>query len=323
MINDPVLLHEWHPVARVADIAEHTVYATRLLDEELVLWRVNGRVIAGQDLCIHRGARLSLATVADGLLICPFHGWRFNADGQCVLFPAHPQQTPPKKASIKLYSVAERYGLVWVCLSTPMHDIPHFPEWEDDSYHKVPCGPYQMWVSGPRFMEHFFDVAHFAFVHDGILGDSAQAVVEDYQVETGADGVIARDVRFWQPDLSGASQGSTVSFSFHILRPLTGYLEKGSVEGQRFTSFFTVTPTSTTESTGWLYLAIQNGHDVVAEDLQRLQDQIIRQDVPVLESQRPELLPLDLQAELHLRADRTAIAYRRWLHNLGVTFGTA
>ena len=37
----------------------------------------------------------------------------------------------------------------------------------------------------------------------------------------------------------------------------------------------------------------------------------------------PELLPPDLQAELHLRSDRTAIAYRKWLRELGLTFGTA
>jgi phenylpropionate dioxygenase-like ring-hydroxylating dioxygenase large terminal subunit len=52
------------------------------------------------------------------------------------------------------------------------------------------------------------------------------------------------------------------------------------------------------------------------------QDQIFAQDRPILESQRPELLPLDLQAELHLRSDRTAIAYRRWLRQLGVRTGT-
>jgi phenylpropionate dioxygenase-like ring-hydroxylating dioxygenase large terminal subunit len=50
---------------------------------------------------------------------------------------------------------------------------------------------------------------------------------------------------------------------------------------------------------------------------------IIDQDVPIVESQRPELLPLDLQTELHLRSDRTAIAYRKWLKELGVTFGVA
>src|SRR5205807_297825 len=51
------------------------------------------------------------------------------------------------------------------------------------------------------------------------------------------------------------------------------------------------------------------------------QDRIFAQDRPILESQRPELLPLDLQAELHLRSDRTAIAYRRWLRELGVRTG--
>jgi hypothetical protein len=43
----------------------------------------------------------------------------------------------------------------------------------------------------------------------------------------------------------------------------------------------------------------------------------------VLESQRPELLPWDLPAELHLRSDRTALAYRRWLRQMGLSFGTA
>jgi hypothetical protein len=34
-------------------------------------------------------------------------------------------------------------------------------------------------------------------------------------------------------------------------------------------------------------------------------------------------VPIDLQAELHLRSDRTAIAYRKWLKQLGLAFGTS
>ena len=48
---------------------------------------------------------------------------------------------------------------------------------------------------------------------------------------------------------------------------------------------------------------------------------IFEQDRAIVESQRPELLPLDLQAELHLRSDRVAIAYRTWLRQLGLRFG--
>ena len=50
---------------------------------------------------------------------------------------------------------------------------------------------------------------------------------------------------------------------------------------------------------------------------------IIEQDRLIVESQRPEEIPLDLQAELHLKSDRLAIAYRRYLRQLGVTVGVA
>jgi hypothetical protein len=59
------------------------------------------------------------------------------------------------------------------------------------------------------------------------------------------------------------------------------------------------------------------------DEVRTFGDRVTWQDIPVVESQRPELLPLDLQAELHLRSDRTAIAYRRWLGALGLSFGTA
>jgi phenylpropionate dioxygenase-like ring-hydroxylating dioxygenase large terminal subunit len=68
----------------------------------------------------------------------------------------------------------------------------------------------------------------------------------------------------------------------------------------------------------WMAMNYEPQGDMIA-----FQDKIFAQDRPIVESQRPELLPLDLQAELHLRSDRTAIAYRRWLRDLGVRTGTA
>ena len=72
-----------------------------------------------------------------------------------------------------------------------------------------------------------------------------------------------------------------------------------------------------------MWMAMNYGHDLPAADLITWQDGIFAQDRPILESQRPELLPLDLTTELNIKADRTAIAYRRWLRQLGVSFGTA
>jgi phenylpropionate dioxygenase-like ring-hydroxylating dioxygenase large terminal subunit len=92
--------------------------------------------------------------------------------------------------------------------------------------------------------------------------------------------------------------------------------------GPKFAMYFTVTPVSELSSIAWTYVA-KDYENIPDEETQRFEDMITWQDVPIVESQRPELLPLDLQAELHLRSDRTALAYRKWLRELGLTFGTA
>jgi phenylpropionate dioxygenase-like ring-hydroxylating dioxygenase large terminal subunit len=70
-------------------------------------------------------------------------------------------------------------------------------------------------------------------------------------------------------------------------------------------------------------IALNYGEEVTDREMVLFQDKVTAQDKVVVESQRPELLPLDLQAELHLRSDRMAIAYRKWLREIGFTYGTA
>ena len=87
MINDPILIHDWYPLVRSSDLPEGKVIAGRLLGEDLVLWRVGGQPQAWQDLCIHRGTRLSLGSVEGDLLKCPYHGWSYGNDGRLEHVP--------------------------------------------------------------------------------------------------------------------------------------------------------------------------------------------------------------------------------------------
>ena len=57
------------------------------------------------------------------------------------------------------------------------------------------------------------------------------------------------------------------------------------------------------------------------DEIRAFQHTIFTQDQPVLESQRPKRLPLDLRAELHTAADKASSAYRRYLKASGITFG--
>jgi phenylpropionate dioxygenase-like ring-hydroxylating dioxygenase large terminal subunit len=47
VLDDPVLLDDWHVVAYAPDLPESRPVAARLLDEDLVLWRVGDQVHAG------------------------------------------------------------------------------------------------------------------------------------------------------------------------------------------------------------------------------------------------------------------------------------
>lgn len=322
MLDDPVLLNDWHVVAAAADLKEGKPMPVRLLEEDIVLWRVGERVHAWRDLCIHRGTKLSLGKIENETLICAYHGWTYNEAGQCVRFPAHPSQVPPAKARAKVYQAREKYGWIWVTLGNPERDIPVFAQWDDPTFRKVHCGPYTYKASGPRAVENFLDVTHFPFVHQGFLGDPQFPEVNDYEVEITSEGVVAEDISVWQPDPDGTGQGARVTYTYTVLRPLTAFFVKSSA-GPRFAMYFTVTPVAEDTSIAWTYVAMDYGEDRPDEEIQVFEDMITWQDVPVVESQRPELLPLDLQAELHLRSDRTAVAYRKWLRQLGLSFGTA
>ena len=63
------------------------------------------------------------------------------------------------------------------------------------------------------------------------------------------------------------------------------------------------------------------GEDMPTSYFSEFQDRIFFQDKDILESQRPICLPLDPGAEFHQRADRTSLSYRRWLKDMGLTYG--
>jgi phenylpropionate dioxygenase-like ring-hydroxylating dioxygenase large terminal subunit len=321
MLNDPLLIDEWFAVARSADVPVGKPVAGRLLGRDLVLWRAEG-VQTWQDLCVHRGAKLSLGTVRKDCLVCPYHGWEYDAGGRCVRIPAHPAQTPPLKAKARVFQAMERYGLIWVCLGEPRHGLPSIPELDDATYRKLLAGPYAFHAQGPRIIENFLDVAHLPIVHGGWLGDPEHTEMADYTIEVSEDGIIARDIEVWQPDPDGAGRPAKVLYTYQVHRPLTASFRKLH-NGQSFVMVDMVTPVDEQHSVAWAILALNYGHDLADAELLDFQDKITMQDKPVVESQRPELLPLDLQAELHLRSDKAAVAYRRWLREIGLSYGTA
>jgi phenylpropionate dioxygenase-like ring-hydroxylating dioxygenase large terminal subunit len=329
----------WHPVALSEELgtgAPAGPLAVTLLDRALVLWRdATGGVHAWSDHCPHRGARLSLGRVrvvggvpGGARLECPYHGWRFGSSGHADEVPALPGFVPPPTHRACTFEATERHGLVWVRLATGDTELPLFEAEGDARLRKLNCGPYDVATSAPRVVENFLDMAHFGFVHDGSLGSRDHAGVPDHDVDDTATGLRATNCRAWQPLSSiHATGGAMVDYGYAVVGPYTAVLTKAPEPGKAAVQDFReaialfVRPTGEVSSRVWFRLAM---NDFISPDetLRAFQDAVFAEDRPVLESQRPQRLPLDPQAELHSAADKSSAAYRRYLRRLGVRFGT-
>jgi hypothetical protein len=82
----------WFVVAASGDVREDRPFGTRVMGEELVLWRDRtGAPVAGPGACPHLGAPLARGRVNDGCLTCGWHGLRLPAEGteEWRPLPAH------------------------------------------------------------------------------------------------------------------------------------------------------------------------------------------------------------------------------------------
>lgn len=125
MSISPVNPWTWFPIVASKDLHAGAVLPATLHGERLVAWRSNeGRVGVWNDRCPHRSMSLSLGSTLGDVLVCPYHGWEFGADGNCRRIPAHPATTPSRAARARVYPSIEASGYVWACLGEPASPQP-------------------------------------------------------------------------------------------------------------------------------------------------------------------------------------------------------
>ncbi|HEY9804679.1 MAG TPA: Rieske 2Fe-2S domain-containing protein [Leptolyngbyaceae cyanobacterium] len=180
---------QWYPVAVVEYLDASRPHAMQLLGKDIVLWRDGfGQWRCFEDFCPHRLVPLSEGRVeADGTLLCAYHAWRFDAQGNCVNMPqSKDEQTAVRncenqKSCAVVYPTQERQGLLWVWaeagekaqeesqLQTPRI----VAELEDDldRVEKSPWNFRDLPYGWDYFMENVCDPAHVPVSHHGIVGD--------------------------------------------------------------------------------------------------------------------------------------------------------
>ena len=321
----PAVAGCWHPVARLADLGD--LQRVEVAGVGYVVRRTANGWAAFVDQCPHRLARLSDGVLRDDTLVCPYHGWEFDGGGTCTQIPAlGPTATVPSRACLSAVRVAEHCGALWLAPAgaDPAIGLPEIAEWDAPGLTPVWLPVVDVRCGAAQFIDNFLDFAHFPFVHAGTFGDSESPLIHDYTVQrrphglavhyehtivNNEDALVATGQHpLVQPRVMRYTYTVPFTAVLHLELPVTGvtnalvtFCQPVSAD---LTKVYTVMLRNDCATPEAAQEAIDYELAVMAEDLR------------VLERLPDTALALDATAQLHTRADRLTVEFRRLLRDL-------
>ncbi|OUC16228.1 MAG: (2Fe-2S)-binding protein [Alkalinema sp. CACIAM 70d] len=232
--------NHWYAVAWAKELQSHNILPIMLWNQEIALYRDSqGIVQAVEDICPHKGVALHKGKVQGDAIVCPYHGWEFEA-GQCTKIPYFPPEQKLPRACVRTFPVRERYGIIFVfpgdpalAEQVPMIDIPQYgdPDW-------------LMVTIGAEFQAHYticnentMDVFH-GYLHENLQGwfDPVLLKLQETQDRVRADYRVSYEgpmTKFL--GLNETSQATTRTISVNYQYPnYINSLEGNSLKGNSF-----------------------------------------------------------------------------------------
>jgi nitrite reductase/ring-hydroxylating ferredoxin subunit len=163
------LPYGWFQVAWSGDVGIGDVLPRYYFGRHLALWRdENGAAHLNDAFCPHLGANFGYGGRVDGdELVCPFHGWQFDVNGQNTLIPYGNRVN--QRARIRTYPVREfnQFILAWYHPddAEPTYEIEPPDELEDPEFGDWTNVVFSVSASCQEMAENSVDGPHFRYVH--------------------------------------------------------------------------------------------------------------------------------------------------------------
>ncbi len=159
----------WYFVGTREAVRKEQLVHQAWMGMNIVVWcDEDGSFCVAESVCPHMGSDLGPAAggrIVGGRLICPFHGFEFDASGRCVATPA---AAPEREANLRVFETREIDGLLFAWWG--MHGRPS--QWQLPALppHGGDWSGLQLWTV--RFpghpqetSENSVDIAHLSYVH--------------------------------------------------------------------------------------------------------------------------------------------------------------
>ncbi len=164
----------WIPVMMSSELSEPDGPPVRvsLLSEKLLAFRdTSGRIGLMDEFCAHRRVSLWFGRNEEDGIRCPYHGWKYDVNGQCTEVPSEPKENGfCNKIKLKAYPCIDLGGVIWTYMGPPelKPAEPAF-EWVDlpDSHRFISRRSQEN--NYLQALEGGIDSSHVSFLHSGEL----------------------------------------------------------------------------------------------------------------------------------------------------------
>lgn len=322
-----MFINFWYPACFSTELTDKP-RKQKMLGLNFALFRdADGKAKCLSNTCIHRGGSLACqgeaapGKVVGGNIQCPYHGWQFDGNGDCVKIPSQKADMPiPKKARIDAYPTQEKYGIVFVFLGDlPEEDRPPImeaPECEMEGWGVI-MQSYMLKTGYRRSIENAIDPAHNEFVHPthGHSGANPDYFVPKLNLEEDEWGVgfmTVYDSSGSPTKEYGAMKDSKVTTAGSGTHGASHFWTKiqpgGKFKMHQYTYDLPID-----EFTTRVFLVSTRNAGLTEEMQKIMMDRnliVAQQDIDILDEVEPVRTPPTMKKEFMVRSDSCIVRYR-------------
>ena len=165
--NPSVLAKSWYIICPSKELKRQQAKSFNLVRQRIVLFRgKTGGVKCLDAFCPHLGTDLGNGIVEGESLLCLFHKWKFNSDGELTDSPCGAHKRLVEKAKLNSYPTQEKFGFIWVFSSKEAtHEIPKPIELFGQEVESLFLREVQLKVHPHILMMNAVDLQHFKTLH--------------------------------------------------------------------------------------------------------------------------------------------------------------
>jgi 3-ketosteroid 9alpha-monooxygenase subunit A len=285
----------WHCLGLERDFRDGKTHQVKAFGQKLVVFAgEDGKVSVLDAYCRHMGGDLSQGTIKGNEVACPFHDWRWGADGRCKQIPY--ARRVPLRARTQAWPTLVQDGMLFVWNDPEGNPppagvtIPHIegygdPEWTDWVW-------YSTTIEGANcreIVDNVVDMAHFFYVHYSFPTFFSN-VFEGHTATQYMKGVGREDIRPTRPaDGAPAVLGNSSVASYHgpsfMIDDLVYHYDDGDVPSVLINCHYPIDSNSFVLQYGVIVKKQPGVDDAQAEAMARKQGDFIRlgfeQDVAI------------------------------------------